>query len=56
MNTALAGQQFLASEDLLIGIEESMSEMQRSELELVFHPRIERVQWVLDDDRDYSHE
>jgi hypothetical protein len=53
---ALAGQQFPGPEDLLTGIQEFLSEVQRSELELVFHQGIGRVQWVLDNDGDYFHE
>jgi hypothetical protein len=37
MKVALAGQQFPGPEDLLIGIQKFMSEIQRSEMELVFH-------------------
>jgi hypothetical protein len=56
MKAALAGQQFPGPEDLLTGIQESLSEIQRSELELIFHHWIERVQWVSDNDGDYFHE
>jgi hypothetical protein len=56
MKAALAGQQFSGSENLLSDSQEFMSEIQRSELELVFHHWIERVQWVLDKDEDYFHE
>jgi hypothetical protein len=45
--------QFPRPEDLLTGIQEFLSEIQRSELELVFHHWIERVQWALDNDEDY---
>jgi hypothetical protein len=56
MKAALAGQQFPGPEDLLTGIHEFLSEIQRSELELVLHHWIERVQWVLDNDGDCFHE
>jgi hypothetical protein len=52
MKAALAGQQFLGPEDLLTGIQEILSEIQRSEMELVFQHWIERVQWVLDNGGD----
>jgi histone-lysine N-methyltransferase SETMAR len=42
MNVALGGQRFPGPEDLLVGIHEFLSEVQRSELELVFHHWIER--------------
>jgi hypothetical protein len=53
IKTALAGQQFPGLEDLLIGIQKFLSEIQRSELEVVFHHWIELVQWVFDSDGDY---
>jgi hypothetical protein len=53
---ALAGQQFPGAEDPLIGIQEFLSEIQRSELELVFHDWIERVQCALDNNEDSVHE
>jgi hypothetical protein len=56
MMTALAGQQFSGPGNLLTDIQEFLSEIQRSELELVFHHWIEGVQWVLDNDGDYLHE
>jgi hypothetical protein len=56
MKAALAGQQFPGPEDLLAGIQEFLSEIQRSELELVVQHWIERVQWVLGNDGDYFHE
>jgi hypothetical protein len=56
MKAALAGQQFPGPEDILTGIQEFVSEIQRSESELVFRHWIERVQWVLDNDGDYFHE
>jgi hypothetical protein len=56
MKAALAGSQFPGQEDLLTGIQEFLSEIQRPELELVFHHWIERVQWVLDNNGDYFHE
>jgi hypothetical protein len=56
MKAALVGQKFPGPEDLLIGVQEFLSEIQRSELELAFHHWIERVQWVLDNDGDYFHE
>jgi hypothetical protein len=37
MEAALAGQQFLEPGDLLTGIQEFLSEIQRSGLEFVFH-------------------
>jgi hypothetical protein len=55
MKVALAGQQFPGSEDRLTGIQEFLSEIQRSELELFFHHWIERVQWVLDNNEDSFH-
>jgi hypothetical protein len=55
VKTAPAGQQVPAPEDLLTGIQEFLSEVQRFELELVFHDWIERLQWVLDKDRDDFH-
>jgi hypothetical protein len=56
MKAALARQQFPRSEDLLTGIQEFLSEIQRPELKLGFHHWIERVQWMLDNDGDYFHE
>jgi histone-lysine N-methyltransferase SETMAR len=53
---ALARQWFPMPEDLLTGIQPFLSEIQRSELELVFHHWIEQVQWVLNNDGDYFHE
>jgi hypothetical protein len=53
MKAALAGQQFPGPADLLTGIQEFLSEIQRSELELVLRDWIERVQCVLDNDGDY---
>jgi hypothetical protein len=50
---ALAGQQFPGPENLLTDIREFPSEIQRFELERVFHHWIERVQRVLDNDGDY---
>jgi hypothetical protein len=48
MKAALAEEQFPAAGDLLTGIQEFLSEIQRCEL--VFHHWVERVQWVLDKD------
>jgi hypothetical protein len=56
MKAALARQQFPGQEDLLTGIQEFLSEIQRSELAFVFRHWIERVQWVLDNNGDYFHE
>jgi hypothetical protein len=56
MKVVLARQQFSGPENLPTGIQEFLSEIQRSELKLVFHDWIERVQWVLDSDGDYFHE
>jgi hypothetical protein len=56
MRAILAGQQFPGSEDLLIGTQEFLSEIQSSELELVYHDWIEWVEWVLDNDGGYFHE
>jgi hypothetical protein len=56
MMTALAGQHFPGPEDLLTGIQGFLSEIQRSEFELIFYHWIERIQWVLDHDKDYFHE
>jgi hypothetical protein len=56
MKVALAGQQFSGREDLFTNSPEFLREIQRSELELVFHQWIERVQWVLDKDGDNFHE
>jgi histone-lysine N-methyltransferase SETMAR len=50
MKAALAGQQFPVPADLLTGIQEFLGEIQKSELERVFHHSIERVQWILDND------
>jgi hypothetical protein len=55
MEATLAGQQFPGREDLLTDIQEFLSEIQSSELELVFRHWIERVQWVLDNDGHYFH-
>jgi hypothetical protein len=44
MKAALAGQQFPGPEDLLTGIQELLSEIHRSEMELLFHRWIERIQ------------
>jgi hypothetical protein len=43
MKAALAGEQFPGSEDLLTGIQEFLSEIQRSQLKLVFHHWEERI-------------
>jgi hypothetical protein len=56
MKVALAGHHFPGPEDLVTGIQEFMSEIQRLELELVFHHWMEPVQWVLDNDGGYFHE
>jgi hypothetical protein len=56
MKAALARQSFPGPKDLLTGIQEFLSESQRSELQLVFHHWIERVQWVLNSDGDYFHD
>jgi hypothetical protein len=56
MKAAPAGQQFPGPEGLLTGIQEFLSEIQKSGLELAFHHWIERVQQVLDNDGDYLHE
>jgi hypothetical protein len=56
MKAALAGQQFPGPEDLFTGIHEFLSEIQRSELELVFHDWIKPVQWMLDKDGNNFHE
>jgi hypothetical protein len=56
MKAALAGQQFPEREDLLIGIQNIVSEIQRSELELVFRHWRERVQWLLDNDGEYLYD
>jgi histone-lysine N-methyltransferase SETMAR len=56
MKAALVGQKFPEPEDLLIGVQEFLSEIQRSELELAFRHWIERVQWVLDNHGDLFHE
>jgi transposase len=55
IKAALAEQQFPGPEDLLTGIQEFLSEIQRSELELVFHHWIQWIQWVLDN-IDHFHE
>jgi hypothetical protein len=55
MKAALAEQQFPGPEDLFAGIQAFLSEIQRSELELVFSRWIEQVQWVLDNDGDCFH-
>jgi hypothetical protein len=44
MKAALAGQQLSVREDLFIGTQEFLSEIQAPELELVFHHWTERVQ------------
>jgi hypothetical protein len=56
MKVALAGQQFPGPEDLLTGIQAFLYEIQRSELDFIFHHWIDWVQWVLDNDGDYFHE
>jgi hypothetical protein len=53
MKAALAGQWFPGPEPLLTVIQQFLSEVQRSELELVFRHWIERVQWVLDNNGYY---
>jgi hypothetical protein len=55
MKAVLAGQQFPRPEDLLTGIQEFLSEIQRSELELVFGHWTVPVQWVLDNDGEHFH-
>jgi hypothetical protein len=55
MKAALAGQQFPGSEDLGTGIQEFLGEIQKAELERVFHHWIERVQLVLENNGDYFH-
>jgi hypothetical protein len=52
----MAGQQVPGPEDLFTGIQEFLSEIQRSELELVFYHSSERVHWVLDKDRNHFHD
>jgi hypothetical protein len=56
VKSALEEQEFPGPEDLFTGIQELLSEIQRSELKLVFYHWIEPVQWVLDNDGDYFHE
>jgi hypothetical protein len=56
MKAALAGQQLPGSEDLLTGIQEFLSEIQRSEFKLAFHHWIWRIQWMLNNDEDHFHE
>jgi hypothetical protein len=56
MKATLAERQFPGPEVFLIGIQEFLSEIQRSELEFVVHHWIELVQWVLDNDGDDFHE
>jgi hypothetical protein len=56
MKGALSGSQFPGPEDLLTGIPEILSEIQRSELKLVFHHWRERIQCVLDNDKNYFHD
>jgi hypothetical protein len=50
------GQRFTGSTDLFDGIQTFLDEIQVYELEHVFHHGIERDRWVLDNDRDRSHE
>jgi hypothetical protein len=38
------------------GKQKAVAEIQRSELKLLFHHWIERVQWALDNDGDDFHE
>jgi ABC-type iron transport system FetAB ATPase subunit len=47
---ALAGQQFIGQANLPDGIQAFLDEIQKSEVERVFHHWIERVRWVLDHD------
>jgi hypothetical protein len=56
MKAALAGQQVPKPEGFLTDIQGFLSEIQRSELGLIFHHWMERVQWILNNDRDYCHE
>jgi hypothetical protein len=56
IKATLAEQQFPDPEDLLADIQEFLSEIQTSELELVFHHWIERVQYVLDNNGENFHE
>jgi hypothetical protein len=56
MKAVLAGQEFPRPEGLLTGIQAFLSEVQKSELALIFHHWIECIQWVLDNDGDYFHE
>jgi hypothetical protein len=56
MKDLSTGQQFAGSAHLLDGIQAVLDEMQRSELEHVFHHRIKRVQCVLDKDGHDFHE
>jgi hypothetical protein len=56
MKAALAGQHFPGPKALLTGIQEFLSGIQRSELELTFHHWTERVQWAFDNNGDYFHE
>jgi hypothetical protein len=53
---ALAGQQFTEPFAIFDGIQAFLDEIQRSELEHVFHHWIERVRWVLGNDEDYFNE
>jgi hypothetical protein len=55
MEATLAGQQLPRWEDFFTGIQDFLREIQRSDLELIVH-RIQRVQWVLDNNGDYFHE
>jgi hypothetical protein len=56
MKAALVGQQFPGPEDLLTGTQEFLSEIQRSELEFVFHHWMEQVRWVVHNNKEYFHE
>jgi hypothetical protein len=56
IKASFAGQQVAGPHDLLSGIRTFGEEIQTSELGFVFHRRIERVRWVLENDGDYFDE
>jgi hypothetical protein len=54
-HTLLASRVFNDIDELLEAVVEFLNELQPSELQLVSHHWVERVRWVLVNNRDHSH-
>jgi hypothetical protein len=56
MKIPLAGEQFETPEHLLSGICDFLSEMNLSEILVVFEHWLERTRWVIQNNGEYYHE